>query len=63
MTRCSRCGRKITSRMYWTRRTDSGREDLCNHCAAQLIHGTRTDVGLLIAWNEDKDRRRQDVQA
>lgn len=60
--KCDKCGREITTEIYWERPTYKHTEKLCNRCAGDLLAGTRTYTGLTIAFNEDaKQKEAQDV--
>ena len=57
-----KCGREITTEIYWERPAYKHKEKLCNRCAGDLLAGTRTYTGLTIAFNEDaKQKEAQDV--
>lgn len=60
--KCDKCGREITTEMYWERPAYKHTEKLCNRCAGDILAGTRTYTGLTIAFNEDaKQKEEQDV--
>lgn len=60
--KCDRCGREITTEMYWERPAYKHTEKLCNRCAGDILAGTRTYTGLTIAFNEDaKQKEERDV--
>ena len=60
--KCDKCGREITTEIYWERPAYKHTEKLCNRCAGDLLAGTRTYTGLTIAFNEDaKKKEAQDV--
>lgn len=60
--KCDKCGREITTEIYWERPAYKHTEKLCNRCAGDLLAGTRTYTGLTIAFNEDaKQKEEQDV--
>lgn len=60
--KCDKCGREITTEMYWERPAYKHTEKLCNRCAGDILAGTRTYTGLTIAFNEDaKQKEERDV--
>ena len=60
--KCDKCGREITTEMYWERPAYKHKEKLCNRCAGDLLAGTRTYTGLTIAFNKDaKQKEERDV--
>lgn len=60
--KCDKCGREITTEIYWERPAYKHTEKLCSRCAGDLLAGTRTYTGLTIAFNEDaKQKEARDV--
>lgn len=60
--KCDKCGREITTEIYWERPAYKHTEKLCNRCAGDLLAGTRTYTGFTIAFNKDaKQKEAQDV--
>lgn len=58
--KCDRCGKEITTEMYWEKPAYKHTEKLCNRCAGDLLAGTRTYTGLMIAFNKDFERSQKE---